>query len=314
MRGFCIFICMLCHTMADSLVHFDNANATKTSDHPFVYGLGRVFFHYDNFIVLDKDEPKSEDVKPQTLKSLKPLKSSSQKPKVLLIMDDISTLEQIQKLEKLKLNVIPSLFPKTKHTAITPELAQDLEKKERAFMLHLPLEALQFAQSQLAPIKVGTQKSLLRQRLADIKADFPSLVYINNHTGSKFTQSYDDMRNLLEIFDELGLKFIDSVTIAQSASERIAKEQNRLIMARDVFLDNQTSVGYIKAQLKELIAKAKNKGYAIGICHPHNNTFKALHQMSSQLNASVELLSPQELESYLLGSETLHYVRAPFKP
>lgn len=248
----------------------------------------------------------------QNLSNHNPSQSTKQKPKVLIIMDDMSQASQIRNLQALKLNIIPSIFPKTKANPQTPQIAAQLAKQNKTYMLHLPLEALNFEQQELYPIKVGSSKKFIESKLAQIKKDFPSLVYINNHTGSKFTQSKQDMRNLLSAIDKYGFKFVDSITISNPASEQLAKEQQKLIMQRDIFLDNTTSVAYTKSQLKILIKKAQKKGYAIAICHPHPTTFKALAQMSKELEDSLELVSPQELESYLRSQSIVQYSRNKF--
>ncbi|WP_034363651.1 divergent polysaccharide deacetylase family protein [Helicobacter japonicus] len=325
---FCFFV--IC-AQADSLLDLKSTEESKKiNQHPLIYGFGKVFshLHNDNFIDLGVSPTNNKDTYQNPYATEQDSVSSSkrtytsktdiskaytgEKPKVLLIMDDLSSLSQVKKIEKLKLNITPSIFPKTKHNPHTPDIAAYLNKKDKTFMVHLPLEAKQFMQNELTPIKVGTHKEAIKTQLAEIKADFPHLVYINNHTGSKFTQSYDDMRNLLSVLDELDLKFVDSITTSSPVSERIAAEQGKLIMARDVFLDNETNVAYIKAQIQSLMKKAQKKGYAIAICHPNTSTFKALSQMRDNLIDSVELVSPQELESYLIRSKTTHYVRAPF--
>ena len=319
MRILYCFIFALCYLRADSVVNVETLRniATKVSSHPLVSSVQRALsrFHNDNFIDI------GENLKTQMWESVQvPQSYTSQpyvakvydKPKVLLIMDDLTSLEQIYKLEHLGLNITPSIFPRTRHNPTTPKLAEYLNKKGKSFMVHLPLEAQQFSQSELAPIRVGANKEAIKHALIGIKADFPHLVYLNNHTGSKFTQSYDDMRNLLEAFDELNLKFIDSVTTSTPVSERISMEQDRLIMARDVFLDNETHIAYIKAQIRSLITKAQNKDYAIAICHPNSGTFQALAQMSDEIKEEIELISPSDLETYLVANKTLRYVRAPF--
>lgn len=231
------------------------------------------------------------------------------KPKVLLIMDDLHDPLQLKRLLALDLNITPSLFPPTKYFHKTPQMAQNLVKENRVFMLHLPLEALNFEQKELSPIKVGTSLQTLRDTLTNIKRNFPELVYINNHTGSKFTQSRADMENLLAIFDELDFKFIDSVTTSKPISEAISREQNRLIMQRDIFLDNAVSTTETKSQLKHLISTAQKNGYAIAICHPHPSTFKALRDMQGEILSSVDLISPFELESHLNKQEITQYTR-----
>lgn len=322
---------------ADSISNLAESNS-KVIAHPLIQGFSQMFFglHTDNFIELDEMEQNkptqennaesadSKDFNQNDTQSPKIKNKTSQnpqnpqklplasKPKVLLIMDDLSKLSQIKALESLPLNITPSIFPKTRHNAITPSLAERVINNGKSFMIHLPLEAQNFIQKELEPLKVGIDKQSLKEQILQIKRDFPQLVYLNNHTGSKFTQSKIDMKNLLEVFDELDLKFIDSVTIPNPASEILAKEQKRLIMQRDIFLDNQTNVAYTKKQLQSLIQKAKKKGYAIAICHPHPSTFKALTQMQKELNANLELVSPSELENFLRENNTLSYVRSPF--
>ena len=326
---------------ADSISNLAESNS-KVIAHPLIQGFSQMFFglHTDNFIELDEmkqnkptqeNNAESADSKdfnqndtqsptidnkttsqnPQNPQNPQNLPLAS-KPKVLLIMDDLSKLSQIKALESLPLNITPSIFPKTRHNAITPSLAERVINNGKSFMIHLPLEAQNFIQKELEPLKVGIDKQSLKEQIWQIKRDFPHLMYLNNHTGSKFTQSKTDMKNLLEVFDELDLKFIDSVTIPNPASEILAKEQKRLIMQRDIFLDNQTNVAYTKKQLQLLIQKAKKKGYAIAICHPHPSTFKALTQMQKELNANLELVSPSELENFLRENNTLSYVRSPF--
>ena len=323
---------------ADSISNLAESNS-RVIAHPLIQGFSQMFFglHTDNFIELDEMEQnkptqennaesadskdfnqndtqsptidnKTTSQNPQNPQNL----LSTSKPKVLLIMDDLSKLSQIKALESLPLNITPSIFPKTRHNAITPSLAERVINNGKSFMIHLPLEAQNFIQKELEPLKVGIDKQSLKEQILQIKRDFPHLMYLNNHTGSKFTQSKTDMKNLLEVFDELNLKFIDSVTIPNPASEILAKEQKRLIMQRDIFLDNQTNVAYTKKQLQSLIQKAKKKGYAIAICHPHPSTFKALTQMQKELNANLELVSPSELENFLRENNTLSYVRSPF--
>lgn len=304
----------------------------QTFMHPLLQGLRTLSrLHKDNFIALDsqsKDSNKSpqqptlnennaQDLKPSAIsptknQTPKPILNKKNKPKVLLIMDDLAKQEQLKQLFALPLHITPSIFPKTKQTPHTPILGKLSHAQNRIFMIHLPLEAKHYPQKLLAPLPKGSSKDSIKQRLMEIKYDFPHLTYLNNHTGSAFTQNLEDMQNLLSVFDELGLKFIDSVTTPKPASSQIAKQQGRLIMARDIFLDNEQSVDYIKKQLASLVRKAYKKGYAIAICHPHSSTFEALKQMSNELNDSLDLVSPQELESYLQTQGKTQYVRSSF--
>lgn len=237
--------------------------------------------------------------------------NNGQKPKLLIIMDDIHTKRQLDNLARLGLNITPSIFPKTPYSPKTPQITQDFAQHwEGEYMVHLPLQAINFAQSELEPIEVGTDKDSLREVLGRIKDDFPHIKFINNHTGSKFTSSKEDMQNLLEVFDEFGLEFIDSVTSEHIASPKIAREQSRLIMQRDIFLDNNIQTQSIATQIKIAINKAKQKGYAIAICHPHKETLQALREANF---SEVELISPSELQNHLYAQNIKLYNRSKFQ-
>lgn len=291
---------------ADSIIDTSTTSEStnQTPQIPIINGFKKLYsLHADNFIFLESLSPTRSNHAHKIHQN-----NTSNKPKILLIMDDIRNASQIKRMQSLPLKIIPSIFPKTKYNPKTPSIAQ----KNAFYMIHLPLEAQNFEQRELEPIKVGTSKDDIYTIIAQIKQDFPNLLYVNNHTGSKFTQSEKDMLNLLSVLDELGLKFIDSVTTSHPASEKISYQQKRLIMQRDIFLDNEISTTHTKTQLKLAIQKAQKKGYIIAICHPHTSTFKALKQMSNELNDALEFVTPKELESYLSSQAITYYTRERF--
>ncbi|TLD80836.1 divergent polysaccharide deacetylase family protein [Helicobacter sp. MIT 05-5293] len=311
-RVFLLLGIIFIQSIADSIIDTSSTleSPNQTPQIPIVNGFKKLYsLHADNFIFLESLSPThSNDANQTQDNTILKNPTISNKPKILLIMDDIQNASQIKQIQSLPLKIIPSIFPKTKYNPKTPLIAQ----KNAFYMIHLPLEAQNFEQKELEPIKVGTSKDNIYAIIAQIKQDFPNLLYINNHTGSKFTQSEKDMLNLLSVFDELGLKFIDSVTTPHPASEKISHQQKRLIMQRDIFLDNEISTTHTKAQLKLAIQKAQKKGYIIAICHPHTSTFKALKQMSDELNHALEFVTPKELESYLSSQAITHYTRERF--
>ena len=52
-------------------------------------------------------------------------------------------------------------------------------------------------------------------------------------------------------------------------------------MRRDVFLDHEP--GHIEEQFKELVRRARDKGTALGIAHPHPETVAFLRQHLPEL-------------------------------
>lgn len=216
----------------------------------------------------------------------KPSEHSHSKPLLAIIMDDMAYPSQLKNLQKLGLIITPSFFPVSKDSPDTAKMAASVP----FYMVHLPMEATTQQKSRHQWIRTGMTKEEINQHIVAIKRDFPRLMFLNNHTGSKFTASMPDMQNLLAVLGENGIEFVDSRTTQDSVVAAIYKQQGRKLLERDVFLDNTLEVGYILKQIESAVSLAKKKGYAIAICHPHTATFKALDQAKKSVLQEVELV------------------------
>ena len=47
---------------------------------------------------------------------------------------------------------------------------------------------------------------------------------------------------------------------------------------RNIFLDNEENVPYIREQIRKMVGLAGNNREIIAICHPYKETFEALRQ------------------------------------
>ncbi|EPS9403391.1 divergent polysaccharide deacetylase family protein [Campylobacter upsaliensis] len=212
-----------------------------------------------------------------------------QKPKLAIIIDDMANKEQVKELKALHLKLNPSFFPSHTLHPNTPKLAKEFE----FYMVHLPLKALSF-QNKMSVLSPEDSEEEIEKTIAKIKGEFENLKFINNHTGSLFTSDEEAMRKLYKALDKHHLSFVDSKTIHNSKAPKIAKEMQKIYIKRDVFLDNEDNVDYVKNQLLNAINLAQKRGYAIAIGHPKKNTFKALKE-SKELLKSVDLVYLSEL-------------------
>ncbi|ELR5012621.1 divergent polysaccharide deacetylase family protein [Campylobacter upsaliensis] len=228
---------------------------------------------------LSKNEAKKENLKPII----------GQKPKLAIIIDDMANEEQTRSLKALNLKLNPSFFPSHALHPNTPKLAKEFE----FYMVHLPLKALSF-QNKMSVLSPEDSEEEIEKTIAKIKGEFKNLKFINNHTGSLFTSDEEAMRRLYKVLDKYHLSFVDSKTIHNSKAPKIAKEMQKIYIKRDVFLDNEDDVDYVKNQLLNAVNLAKKRGYAIAIGHPKKNTFKALKE-SKELLKSVDLVYLSEL-------------------
>ena len=220
----------------------------------------------------------------------KTIKNTIKKAKLAIIVDDMANKNQVDGFKKLNLKLNPSFFPPDKSHPHTPKYSQDFE----FFMVHLPLAAINYNKPELDTLHPNDNKERIKEKIKKIKQDFKNIRYINNHTGSLFTKDEKAMQNLYEAFSKYNIDFIDSKTIGSSKAHLIADKLNRKYIKRDIFLDNEDDVNYVKNQISKAVALAKKNGFAIAICHPRKNTFKALEE-SKDLLKSVELVYISEL-------------------
>lgn len=267
---------------------------------------------WERFSKSSSQTTQSDRSNPDISKSKKPIghtqklansnnRNVEQKPKMAIIMDDMAYPFQLESLHQLNLKITPSFFPYNADNKLTPKMAS----KEPFYMVHLPLEALYFYQSPHRWIKVGEDKSQIRQYIQKIKQDFPHLKFINNHTGSKFTASYEDMKNLIEVLREYDIDFVDSRTTAQTKAGEIYAQIKRPLLSRGVFLDNKDDVEDIVKQIQKSINKAKRDGYVIVICHPHKKTFEALRIAKKSLLSQVDLVYIKDIYKVVLNAKQL---------
>jgi polysaccharide deacetylase 2 family uncharacterized protein YibQ len=134
----------------------------------------------------------------------------------------------------------------------------------------------------------------MRDFLGRIRRYFPKALYVNNHTGSKFTADEKAVRRLVDVLDQYGFGLIDSRTTKDTAIPRVMRSLGRPYLHRDVFLDNKADIAYIQGQIKKAVARAKRRGYAIAIGHPRPKTFEALRR-SRGLFKEVRLIYVDDL-------------------
>ena len=212
--------------------------------------------------------------------------------KLAIIIDDVGTGEQAQKLIALPVRVTPSIFPPEYQRKDTRSLARGFEH----YAIHLPMEASS-AKNNSATLRASDNYEKLNGVIAKLRADFPNAKFINNHTGSKFTADERAMQNLLRAMREHRFLFIDSRTSPATKAKAAMKGLGMRYVHRDVFLDNQNSVAAVRKKLREAVTLAKKQGYAIAIGHPKSSTLRALAN-SADILGEVDLVYLDEIYEY----------------
>lgn len=211
--------------------------------------------------------------------------SNFKKPKLAIIIDDVSFLRDVQSIKALHMPLTMSFLPPSPAHPNSAKLAS----KEKIYMVHLPLEAMKFSAEEPITLHVNDTKEMIVKRVKQVKELFPRAYYVNNHTGSRFTSDKRAIKDLIIALKKENIGFLDSRTTAQTKVPEVMKSLGQEYIARDVFLDHEADVDYIQNQIKIAIAKAKEHGSAIAIGHPRKETLQALKN-SKRLLKSVELV------------------------
>ena len=210
----------------------------------------------------------------------------AKKPKLVIIIDDVSKQSQLDAIKATGVKLTPAIFPPSELSMSSNRLAKGLKHS----MIHLPMESSskQF-NTQYKTLLTHFSEAQIENRAKELRRLFPDTKYINNHTGSVFTANNKAMKKLYQALRNEGFVFVDSRTIGSSKVKKIARGYGDAYVSRDIFIDNEHTVSYIHKQLQKAVKIAKKKGYAIAIGHPHKITMRAIKSAANILK-DVELV------------------------
>jgi polysaccharide deacetylase 2 family uncharacterized protein YibQ len=254
----------------------------------YSYNLPSEIEDYEN---THKNQPKKEIISNNPIIKTK-------KPKLVIILDDVSFNYQVKAIKNIPFKITPSFFPPTNIHPNTPIYA----KKFKDYMVHVPMQAVHFPKPEPNTMNIDWSYNQIKHRIDEIKSLFPNVKFINNHTGSTFTSNLHEMKYLFKALKENNLGFVDSRTTPYTKAKIVEKIYHIPFFERNIFLDNIQNVAYIQNQLKKAVKIAKKRGYAIAIGHPHNATIKAL-QNSADILKDVDVISINQLYKLKIKNE-----------
>lgn len=216
-------------------------------------------------------------------------------PKVAFIIDDLGyETEVAKKMMELEFPIALSILPFLQYSEF---IAEEGKKKNQEIMLHIPMEPNNSdADPGPGAIKSYMSEEEIRQAVRGSIFNFPYVVGVNNHMGSKITEDRKIMKIILEEIKRYDLFFIDSVTTRNSIAYEVAQEMEIKSAVRSVFLDNENGIEYIKGQMLEIQETALREGEVIAIGHGRINTFYVLKLITPELiKAGIEIVPVSEL-------------------
>ena len=245
-----------------------------------------------------------KEVPPEPLTKLKTL-PGDQPPVVAIIIDDIGYDRQIAaRFLDLHIPLTLSLLP---YGPFSRQIMSDAQGNGHEIMLHLPMEPNEYPQinpGRGALLARMSADELIRQLERDLDR-IPGLRGVNNHMGSRLTTSPERMRQIFTILKKRDLFYIDSRTTAETVARSSAELLQVPFAERDIFIDHVDEPAFIRSQLDRLIKRAKTQGYAVGIAHPHDNTYRILKEMLPRLQKEVQLVpASMVVQAQMLAANT----------
>ena len=206
------------------------------------------------------------------------------KAKLVILIDDVSTKAQKDKILNIGYTVNMAFLPPTKTHKDSASIAQNLP----FYMIHFPMQASSaFKGEEINTLKITDSYETIEKRVKQLRDWYPNAIYTNNHTGSVFTENEEAVDKLFRALKKYNFIFVDSRTSAKSVIKKYAKKYDMPYIVRNTFIDNDRDYKSIQTQLKKAIDLAKKQGYAIAIGHPHDITLKVLKE-SKHLLKDVE--------------------------
>ncbi len=211
-------------------------------------------------------------------------------PKLALIIDDIGFSRPVtQRYLDLQIPITFSILPRLPLSAL---LAEMIHRCGHEIMLHQPMEPLQ-ADVDPGPgaVYLGDSGQQIKQIISDNITALPYLAGVNNHMGSRFTQSHRHVCHALTAVQCRSLYFVDSVTTRASKAFMEARRMALPTLRRDMFIDPMADAALTFKQLCRLKLRAVTRGCAIGIGHPYPETLAGLrHFLNCNAHQGIQLV------------------------
>lgn len=205
--------------------------------------------------------------------------------RIAILIDDFGDRNDVfaQSFLDLSKTITISIIP---GLPFTREIAELATARGCEILLHMPMqpEGNQYRKMSHMIMSDMTEpdiRKLVRQSMEAL----PEAVGMNNHMGSKITANRRVMTYILEEIKQKDLFYVDSRTSVKTVGIDVAQTLNLPCAERDVFLDSEFEKEFIRKQMQELAAKAKENGTAIGIGHCHRYTLDILREEIPKLEA-----------------------------
>lgn len=213
-----------------------------------------------------------------------PAEDESSIPAIAIIIDDLGN-RRPQGMNALSLPG-PITYAILPHTPFAIRFANDAFTQGKEVILHQPMESTHGKALGPGGLTGNMTENQVLRVLRENLSSIPHVSGLNNHMGSLLSAQEQPVHWMMQAIAARSepLFFVDSRTTAESVIARLARRNGIATITRDVFLDNSQDPNDIRGQFVKLVEKAKVRGTALAIGHPHSTTITVLKQELANLS------------------------------
>lgn len=219
-----------------------------------------------------------------------------EKNKIAIIVDDVGYTKKIKPYLELDIPLTYAIIPKLAYSTF---LAQEFERSEIPYIIHMPMEPESYPENDPGEIALltGMNKVKIKGKLNAALKSVEGAPGLNNHMGSKFTSDSESMNILLKIIKEKDMFFVDSNTSGKTVGYEIALKLGVPTVKNNFYLDNKNDYDYIIKRLGKLKKLALKRKKTVVICHmTRKNTAIALKDYIGEIRkAGIEFVYVKDI-------------------
>ena len=217
-------------------------------------------------------------------------------PLLAIVIDDGGS--QMKLTRRVAALDIPTTWAIMPYRQYSKETAQLAASKSVPYILHLPMQAQVDKDSETGKFIIGRGMTADEVRAKTEKAldSLPGVAGVNNHRGSRATESRELMAPFMQVLKSRGLVFVDSRTTGKSVAYDEARRAGVPALQNRGFLDNSTDKAEIAKRFDELVRNAQKRGALLIICHFRPATVAFLEELNARYkNLPVRFVTVPEM-------------------
>jgi len=206
------------------------------------------------------------------------LNNSEIKGTICLIIDDYGFIfnDMVKDLLQLNPNITASIIP---GSPFTQKIGLYTDSLNIESIIHMPMESYEKEKWKYEiNLSEKLNASLVEEQVRLAFAEVPTALGMNNHQGSKATESLQLMKDLARALKKMNKFFLDSFTNPESRGYITMRRYGVPTQLRQVFLDHVEDPALIKDNLDSLVTLSHHMEIAVGIGHVKPMTLEVLRE------------------------------------